>query len=186
MSYRIVIGVDFDEPGDIAMEEALRLASTMQDSELHPVYSIDGDPAVEVAAMDAMDNHLARGLSELRERVDRIARERGTHAHVRLHVRFGAPAKVLQQVAVDYDADVIVVGTHGRKGVERFLLGSVAAELVKDAHLPVVVARRKDFSGLTRSENIEPARPGEELHKERAVSDVIQVGRRPSHISGLV
>lgn len=185
-TYRIVVGMDLGEPGDVALGEALRLASRMPDVELHPVYVIAGDPAVEVGAVDEMDRHLQRALEKLRERVEKVAAERGIRALTRMHVRFGDPVAVLQQVAVDYDGDVLVVGTHGRRGVERLLLGSVASDLVKVARLPVIVAREKDFSGLEKSPEIEPAIPGEDLHQERVVSDVIQVGPRTSHISGLV
>lgn len=189
--YRLVVGMDLEESGDVALIEALRLASGIPGSEIHPVYAIAADPAVQVKAIDEMSRHLARAMERLRDRVERIASElRLPHTdsvqQVRLHVRFGDPVRVLQQVAVDYDADTIVVGTHGRRGVERLLLGSVASDLVKVARLPVIVARPKDFTGLERSPQPDPARPGEELHRDQIVSDLIRIGRRESHISGLV
>jgi nucleotide-binding universal stress UspA family protein len=184
--YRIVVGMDLEEAGDVALTEALRLATQIPGSEVHPVYAISADPAVQVKAIDEMSRHIGRALERLRDRVERIGEELDVSQSTRLHVRFGDPVKVLQQVAVDYDADLLVVGTHGRRGVERLLLGSVASDLVKVARLPVVVARPKDFSGLEKTEQMDPARPGEDLHKERVVSDVVQIGRRSSHISGLV
>jgi hypothetical protein len=67
----------------------------------------------------------------------------------------------LLQMAVDYDADLMVVGTHGRRGVERMMLGSVAEELVRKARCPVLVARPKDYTGLERTPRPDapPAQP---------------------------
>ncbi|AKF08789.1 universal stress protein [Sandaracinus amylolyticus] len=185
-SYRIVVGMDLEEAGDVALVEALRLAQRVPGSEVHPVYAIAADPAVQLKAVDDMSRHLVRAMQRLAERIERICADQHVSQRTRMHVRFGDPVKVLQQVAVDYDADVIVVGTHGRRGVERLLLGSVASDLVRVARLPVIVARPKDFQGLEKSEQLDPARPGEELAKQRIVSDVIHVGRRDSHIAGLI
>lgn len=184
--YRIVVGMDLEESGDVALVEGLRLAAKIPDAELHPVYAILAEPAVQAKAIDELSRHLSRGLDRLRERVERIANGLQVRQRSRLHVRFGDPVRVLQQVAVDYDADVLVVGTHGRRGIERLLLGSVASDLVKVARLPVVVARPKDFKGLERTPEPDEARPGEDLSREQVVSDVIHVGPRTSHIAGLL
>ena len=185
-AYRIVVGMDLEEAGDVALSEALSIASRIEGSEIHPVYAIQADPAVQLKEVDLMSRHLGRAMDRLRERVEQICDGMRVLQRSRLHVRFGDPVKVLQQVAVDYDADVIVVGTHGRRGVERLLLGAVASDLVRVARLPVIVARPKDFTGLEKSEALDPARPGEDLSAQRVVSDVVQIGRRDSHISGLV
>ncbi|UJR78644.1 universal stress protein [Sandaracinus amylolyticus] len=185
-AYRIVVGMDLEEAGDVALVEALRLAQRVPGSEVHPVYAIAADPAVQLKAVDDMSRHLGRAMQRLAERVERICADLHVSQRTRLHVRFGDPVKVLQQIAVDYDADAIVVGTHGRRGVERLLLGSVASDLVRVARLPVIVARPKDFQGLEKTEQLDPARPGEDLSKKSIVSDVIQVGRRDSHIAGLI
>lgn len=184
--YRIVVGMDLEESGDTALSEALRIASRIPDSEIDPVYAIQADPAVQLKELDVMSRHLERAMQQLRERVEKICNDMRVLQRTRLHVRFGDPVKVLQQVAVDYDGDVLVVGTRGRRGVERLLLGSVASDLVRQARLPVVVARVKDFTGLEKTEALDPARPGEDLSQQRVVSDVIQIGRRDSHIAGLI
>lgn len=186
-AYRIVVGMDLEPSGDVALEEALRLGSRIGECELHTVHVISGDPAVDLKAMDEMSRHLSRAMERLRDRVERTVDAVGIGQKVRLHVRFGDPVRVLQQVAVDYDAHLLVVGTHGRKGIERLLLGSVASDLVKVARLPVVVARPRDFSGLARTPVPDDERPGVPLHGgDQIVSDVIHIGPRSSHISGLV
>ena len=52
-------------------------------------------------------------------------------------VRVGSPAAEVVKAAVDWQADVIVIGSHGRTGVSRALLGSVAEAVVRDAPCPV-------------------------------------------------
>ncbi len=78
--------------------------------------------------------------------------------NVSMHIRFGRPAEALAQVAVDYDGDVIVVGTHGRRGFEKLMLGSVAERVLHIAHCPVLVARPKDYRGLPVSDRVEQPR----------------------------
>ena len=54
-------------------------------------------------------------------------------------MNIGNPAHAIAQLASDIAADIIVVGTHNRRGVERLLLGSVAEGTVRYAHCPVLV-----------------------------------------------
>jgi len=52
----------------------------------------------------------------------------------------GVPHDVVLDYAAEFDVDLLVVGTHGRTGVERAVLGSVAERLVRRADVPVFVA----------------------------------------------
>jgi len=56
-------------------------------------------------------------------------------------VEIGAPHSVILRYAGDHDVDLVVMGTHGRTGVERYLLGSVAEKVVRLADQPVVTVR---------------------------------------------
>ena len=64
---------------------------------------------------------------------------------LRVHIRFSEPAEQLAQLAADLEADLIVVGTHGRRGLSRVLLGSVAEGTVRLAPCPVLVVRPKQI-----------------------------------------
>jgi K+-sensing histidine kinase KdpD len=55
------------------------------------------------------------------------------------HARVGAPARGIVQLASDVRANLIVVGTHGRRGIARAVMGSVAENTVRHAHCPVLV-----------------------------------------------
>lgn len=177
-AYRIVIGMDLEDEGDLALMEGLRIGGPVA-AELHAVHVIPTRRDTEVLA-----RVLDLGLSRLRERVAKVAVS--SPVEVRLHVRFGDAATVLQQVAVDYDADLLIVGTRARGGVARTVLGSVAESLVRTAKLPVLVARAKRLEELERTPQPDEHRPGATLHGDQQISEVIRVGPRTSHIAGLV
>jgi nucleotide-binding universal stress UspA family protein len=59
------------------------------------------------------------------------------------HIRLDAASEEISQLAADLEADLVVVGTHGRRGLGRFLLGSVAEGVVRAAPCPVFVVRPK-------------------------------------------
>ncbi|MFC7133720.1 MULTISPECIES: universal stress protein [Salinibaculum] len=54
---------------------------------------------------------------------------------------YGKPARSIVDYAADHDVDVVVMGSHGRSGVSRVLLGSVAQTVVQRASVPVTVVR---------------------------------------------
>ena len=56
-------------------------------------------------------------------------------------VRRGDPADGILAAAVDHVADVTVMATHGRTGIERMLMGSVAGRVVQSGHTPVLLVR---------------------------------------------
>jgi nucleotide-binding universal stress UspA family protein len=189
---RIVVGVDLSETGDHALWHAVQLARNLPASELHITHVIAADPGLHDA------RKLAEIADELRPRLDELRKHVTTvcappvgsqpfHVDCAFHVRIGNPASAIHQVAVDVDADLIVVGTHGRSGVEKLILGSVAEELVRTAHVPVLVARLKNFADLSKSDHLEPARPGQHM-RASGISDRahLEFVPRTAHISGLI
>lgn len=167
---RLVVGVDFSRAGDEALAEALALGRDRPPAELHAVH-VATDEEVEDSEgntrLERQDMLLRTVPEQVWARLDEVARRlhyRPGPTGITVHVRFGKhPAQTLHQVAVDYDADLIVVGTHNRRGVEKLVLGSVASELLGLARCPVLVARPKDFEGLPRTERIEPAPRSDDL-----------------------
>jgi nucleotide-binding universal stress UspA family protein len=78
-----------------------------------------------------------------RRRLDRLAAEaRRAGGRVDTAVLEGAAAHEIVRAATSMKADLIVLGTHGRTGVARLLLGSVAARVVATAPCPVLTVRR--------------------------------------------
>jgi hypothetical protein len=82
---------------------------------------------------------------------------------------------------------MIVVGTHGRSGVKRLVLGSVAEALVRAACAPVVIAHPKHYEGLAKSARADAPRPGQDLSSHGSTESVVlHIAPRVQHISGLV
>jgi nucleotide-binding universal stress UspA family protein len=59
-------------------------------------------------------------------------------------VRFGDPAREIVAYAEDTECDLIILGTHGRRRLARWLLGSVAEKVVRISHVPVITLRADD------------------------------------------
>ena len=78
-----------------------------------------------------------------RELVDYVANQLGD-VQVAAEVRQGNPYKVILDYAEKHDIDLIVMGTHGRTGLDRYLIGSVTEKVVRMSDVPVLTVRRKD------------------------------------------
>ena len=182
--FRIVVGVDFTTEGDHALDEALRYVHQLENDELHAVHVVPDHRRVE-----RLSDALVSGERRLRAHVLTRARALGEswEQAVSFHVRVGDVADAIHQVAVDVEADLIIVGTHARRGLEKVLLGSVAERLVREAHLPVMVARPNTTSQMRKSDRPEPP-SGDGVSDETArwSREHVRFGRRDSHISGLV
>jgi universal stress protein A len=140
----ILVPTDFSEHADHALEYAAKLAATL-DATICLVHAIT-IPAMSVPEMGmaysalsikAMTEH---AQSELDKRVAGY-RDRVTLAPTRLDV--GDARDVIDLAAEQIDADLIIMGTHGRRGIRRMLLGSVAESVVRTARCPVLTIRPK-------------------------------------------
>lgn len=118
--------------------------------ELHLVHALEdvyGHPIVPFG--DAGASHeLAERLSSGRAYMDlaiAAATEVFTQGKILSHLVFGTPWREVLRVGREHHADLIVLGTHGRTGVKRFVFGSVAEQVVRRAGCPVLVVRDKDY-----------------------------------------
>ncbi len=86
---------------------------------------------------------IEKRVDQLRELVEVYLGERRLHAGVtlRYHAVHGAPAEEIAAQATASHADVVVVGTHGRRGLDRLLLGSVAETVVRVSPCSVLVVK---------------------------------------------
>lgn len=180
---QVMVAVDFTECGDDALLMGLTMLQEGQVGTLHLVYVLDprdviNDP--EKPGLATEEEVIAKAPRLLVARAEALADVRNMAIdtkRLRAHARIGKPVPALIQVCVDYDADFLLVGTHGRRGIERLLLGSVAEALVREAPCPVLVARVKDYEGRTKTAlPDQPYAPGEgpaqgsEVPFERTVS----------------
>jgi len=84
-----------------------------------------------------------RAETTIKEAVDRLQVKVGNHVKVTGKAIFGSPKRVILDEAEDWNADLIVVGSHGYSVWGRLLLGSVSQAVVSHAHCSVEVVRRK-------------------------------------------
>lgn len=160
-----VVGVDMGPTGDDAIIDGLRMLETGALSALHVLYIVDPKQLVDDLDRRALESEeltLAVAPEMLESRVIGLAKlldVRLSPGQVRGHGRLGDPATTLLQMCVDYEADLLIVGTHGRRGLERWLDGSVAEHLVRNARCPVLVARPKDYAGLQKTVLPDPPYP---------------------------
>lgn len=91
------------------------------------------NPGLTAKAMDetdiATDKYLDGKVAELKK----------NGAHVSGLIREGLASETILSVAEEIHADVIAMTTHGRTGIKRWLMGSVADEIIHSAHVPVIV-----------------------------------------------
>jgi nucleotide-binding universal stress UspA family protein len=152
--YLIVVGVDFSPASELAVERAFELAAEQTNAEVHLVNVVQTygpqvtyEMPVDGSALSVLT------ITEARTRfkayadkaVQSFVEKRGMQpcGRVVAHVRFDAIANEIAQLAADLEADLVVVGTHGRRGISRVLLGSSAEATVRLAPCPVLVVRPK-------------------------------------------
>ena len=139
--HRILVAHDFHPTSEAALEYALSIAARF-DASVTVVHAYDvpsmGAPEVLVLATD----WLSQVAAVARESLDAVvARARKSGVAVDGELREGAPWSQINEVARTRHSDLIVVGSHGRRGLPRALLGSVAEKVVRTAPCPVLVVR---------------------------------------------
>jgi nucleotide-binding universal stress UspA family protein len=95
------------------------------------------------AYFSEMEASAQRGMETYQKRVADAG------VQVETLVLVGVPFRQIIETAADADVDLIVMGTHGRTGVQHWMLGSVAERVVRMAPCPVLVARKADRDVVT-------------------------------------
>jgi nucleotide-binding universal stress UspA family protein len=145
---RILVGTDFEDNSEGALHAAFALASSAGDTEVHVAWVRPGlsDGPVSTRKIEKIGDEIDR----LREHVEKnLARWQEQHADapiraISVHEIGGRPASALVALAAALNAGLIVVGTHGRRGIARAVIGSVASDVVAKASCPVLVVRPID------------------------------------------
>lgn len=146
MYKRVLVAVDGSEISTKALVSALQLARE-SGGQVRIVHMVEGltpmavDPYGAAWSADVLDSLKKGGEQILRDAMD-IAHASGVPADTELFDSFGERlAECVVDAAQRFDADLVVVGTHGRRGMGRLLLGSGAEQIVRLAPVPVLVVR---------------------------------------------
>ncbi len=139
---RILVPTDFSRGADQALERAVRLAGLMH-AEIDLVHAYEFP---SVGALDApldlaqtfVDQIRHAAQKQLDQRLEQVSAA-GLKGHT--HLAVDTPARAILDCAAKLGADLIVMGTQGRTGLQHVLLGSVAERTVRLASCPVMTVK---------------------------------------------
>jgi nucleotide-binding universal stress UspA family protein len=140
---RILVPVDFSDHSRTALRTAKAWASLYDASldvlhvvaeALHPTFYAGGvesiydmEPNIEAKVQDRLDAF--------------VADTGGSDVELRTHVRVGNASSDIVEFSDDQEIDLVTMSTHGRTGLDRFLLGSVAEKIIRHARCPVITQK---------------------------------------------
>ena len=135
----ILIPTDGSDPAREAVEHAIEFAEQFG-ARVHALYVVD---ASAYAALDTATDTVIHSLEEEGEAtVSTVADAAGERdLAVTTAVVSGTPHQEIVDYVEDNGIDLIVMGTHGRRGIDRYLLGSVTEKVVRTADAPVLTVR---------------------------------------------
>lgn len=138
----ILVPVDGSECADLAVDYAADIARRY-DATVYVATVID-------VRLVSTAPHYDTLRSEATALVDSVAnRLEARGVATTTVVRTSRPYQGVLMVAEEYDADLVVMGTHGRSGVDRYLLGSVTERVVRRSDVPVLTVRNRDEGGVS-------------------------------------
>lgn len=161
---QIVVAYDFSDSGRAALERAITLVKQAPVHVLHFVCVIEPhgqlpslprhgrvDYPYAERVQEALADRVAEGLKA-------ASITDADHLHFFVHARIGNPAKEILKLAREVGADLIIIGSKGITGVERFMAGSVSEKVVREAGCTVEVARPKAYEHVELLEisHVEP------------------------------
>ncbi|WP_132059479.1 universal stress protein [Halorussus amylolyticus] len=144
MYERILVPTDGSTDTERAVAHAVELAAA-HGAELHAVYVVNSATFAGLpmeTSWEGIDDVLREEGETALERVEDIAAEHGVAVTTRLVE--GSPSRRIVEYAESEGCDLVVMGTHGRGGIDRLLLGSVAEGVVRACSVPVLTVRVGD------------------------------------------
>mgnify|MGYP000544757078 FL=1 len=137
---RVLVPLDGSDPSWTALEYALEQHPDEDIIVMHVVNPVAGLYSGE--GFSDYEQLISAG-EERAERLFDEARETATEASVAIdtETRIGNPTEMILECVEDLDIDQIVIGSHGRSGVSRVLLGSVAEAVIRRSSVPVTIVR---------------------------------------------
>jgi len=144
---RILVPTDFTETSDRALDWAMGIAArvganvTVMHSYEIPIV---GFPDGAIVATPEIATRIADASRAALEST--VEQRRGRGVPLDSVLREGVAWEEINAVADEIEADLVVIGTHGRRGLARALLGSVAENVIRTAHRPIVTIRGQNVS----------------------------------------
>jgi nucleotide-binding universal stress UspA family protein len=145
MYQRILVPIDGSATSERALQEAIKLVDGK--AQLRLIYVIEATYPLDSVAYALIDHAALQdatrktGERALAQAAEKVQRSGMTAETALLDVPAERVSAVIDSDALNWKADLIVIGTHGRSGLNRLLLGSVAEEVVRGTSLPVLLVR---------------------------------------------
>ncbi|MEO6746689.1 MAG: universal stress protein [Caldimonas sp.] len=146
MYTRILVPVDGSPASNAGLAEAVKVAK-LTGAQIRLLHVVDENPFLTGSeAYGALAGDVLNLLREAGEDILQDARTRVTTAGVAVDTAMfdslsgRLSDRVMEQVA-EWGADLVVIGTHGRRGVRRMMLGSDAEQILRTAQVPVLLVR---------------------------------------------
>ena len=133
---KILVAVDGSAFSDLAVDQAISLGGICN-SEIFVISVVDLYPeqmAVAPALVEKMSEDVRKYLDKAKQKIDEADISCETIVHMG-----GKPHEFIIQEAKEKEIDLIVMGTHGKSGIKRVLMGSVAQNVIGHAPCPVLV-----------------------------------------------
>lgn len=143
MSKRILVPVDGSEQAESAAEYVVENFPDATVVLLHVINPAEAGYSSQASVPSVSEEwyeERRESADSLFEELAAVATDAGV-ADVERALEVGRPTKAIVEYAEDHDIDQIVMGSHGRSGMSRILLGSVAETVVRRAAVPVTVVR---------------------------------------------
>ncbi len=150
---KILFTTDFSPCAQRALNHAMFLAESFQ-SELHMLHVIQThrhdmvEPMAQVANAEEIYNQLKNNAAgRLQDMID--GKANGIPVHYEVLCGISIVELIIEYISIN-DIDVVIIGTHGRQGINRFIMGSVAEKIVRLAPCSVLTVRCEEVSELRR------------------------------------
>lgn len=158
MYKRILVAVDGSLTSSKALSSAIEMANSAGGGAILKLLHVLDQTAYLVGS-DPYDGYSGAAINVMREAGEKIlaealaiAQSAGIRAESLLIDQLGAHlAEAVAQEAVNWGASLVVVGTHGRRGIGRLLMGSGAEQVIRLAPCPVLVVRLQDAENVTKT-----------------------------------
>ncbi len=142
---RILVPVDFSDTSVAAMKAAIELALELN-AELQVIH------VCQMHASDLLEGSMgdasaieSQAISEAEKKLEGFIKEYLSNGiSISTTISTGDPHDVINQMAKEINADMIVMGTHGRTGLSHMVMGSVAENVLRHAEVPVMSIRHSN------------------------------------------
>ncbi|MDI9396152.1 MAG: universal stress protein [Euryarchaeota archaeon] len=145
----IVIATDGSENSLKAISCGIEIAK-LSGATIHAIHVVDTPPAISkvwTAGKDMIYEMMISDGKKIMHKVKKIIKDSGVE--VREILLYGHPGEEIIKFAENNNMDLIVIGTLGKTGLERFLMGSVAEKVLRYSKVPVMVVRNRNSEDLT-------------------------------------